>query len=323
MANERKRGLGRGLSALISPATTDDLKRTPPRPPLSANSPQRQQGAAPHQEPRTTQQPPAAAVSNGSVLVELDPHIIRQNPKQPRHEFREEALAELADSIRKDGVLEPVIVRIRNGQYELVSGERRVKATILADRETIPAIVRDVSDRDMLKLGLIENIQREDLNPMETALAYQGLIQEFNWTQEQLAEEVGKKRATVTNTLRLLQLPPDVQKAVAEGAISTGHAKALLSLESTEKQMAACRKIIAEGLSVRQAEKFSAPSPPKPVAVQPTQAQDPHVAQIEEELRRKFGTKVRVQTNDAYRGKIELEFYNLDDLDRLLNQLRR
>lgn len=292
MASPKKRGLGRGLSALIS---------TPE--------------SAPQAHPEA-----AEATAARERLVHLDPREVRPNPKQPRVQFSEEALEELAASIRQDGVQEPVIVRQAGGGYELVSGERRVRASVMADLETIPAIVRDVSDRDMLKLGLIENLQREDLNPIELATAYQGLIDEFHWTQEELGQQVGKRRSTVTNTLRLLELGPIAQDALAAGDITMGHAKALLAIEAPVEQAKLCRKIVKEGLSVRQAEKLASPKPPdsgkKPAA------KDPNLVSLEDDLRRSLGTKVAIKPASGGRGKIEIDYFNLDELERILSRLR-
>lgn len=297
MAKFKKGGLGRGLGALIS-------------------------GPAPDEESDLDIRPvPATPASGEERILQLDPHGIKPNPKQPRVSFNEEALEELAESIRRDGVFEPIVVRRSGAGYELVSGERRVRATIMAGLDTVPAICRAVSDSDMLKLGLIENIQREDLNAIELAEAYQALINEFGWTQEDLSVEVGKKRATVTNTLRLLNLPADVQRAVAEGAISMGHARALLALKSPHDQSAACRLIVERDLSVRQTEKLA--SPPKPRAKREAE-RNPHIAAIEDDLRKSLGTKVtvRAQGSDASKGTVEIEYYSLDDLDRILDVLR-
>jgi len=250
-------------------------------------------------------------------LLYLDPQEIEPNPNQPRKAFAEEALEELAESIRRYGVQEPVIVRKADGLYQLVSGERRVRASIMAGCEKIPAVCREVSDQDMLKLGLIENVQREDLNPIELARAYQGLIDALGWTQEQTAAEIGKNRVTVTNTLRLLQLPEDLQRYVVDGSLSMGHARALLALPTAEAQRAAARKIILQGLSVRAAEKLAAPKSPKP----PEPPKDPNVADLEDELRRRLGTKVTIRPR-RNRGKIEIEYFNLDELERILGMLR-
>ncbi len=294
MASAKKGGLGKGLSALIS-STTDPQERLVP-----------------------SQQ--SKALEDGSLYLMLNPRDMRPNPKQPRQHFDEDGLQELAKSIRNDGLQEPVIVRENNGGYEIVSGERRVRASILAEIDAIPAICRDVSDQDMLKLGLIENIQREDLNPMELARAYRALTTDFDWTQDELAAQVGKKRATVSNTMRLLNLPEDVQEHVIEGAITMGHARALLALDSPAKMSNLCRRVIREDLSVRIVEKLTSPS--KPGKAKPAPVKDPHVETIEDDLRRRLGTKVRLKANADWKGKIEIDFYNLDDLERILEILR-
>ncbi len=301
MVKTKKKGLGKGLSALIG----DNAAALPPASALNG----------------ATVGPAAETVGtpDGSQLIFLNPAEILPNPRQPRRGFDEVALEELAASIRRDGVQEPVIVRRTAAGYELVSGERRVRACILADLPQIPAICRDVSDRDMLKLGLIENIQREDLNPIELAGAYQALIDEFKWTQEELAMEVGKNRATVTNTLRLLHLPDVLQQQVADGSLSMGHAKALLSISSPAAQLAAARKIVKQGLSVRQAEKLAAETSPKPKKTAP---KDPNIAAIEDDLRRSLGAKVRIKSQQGGKGRIEIEYFDLDELDRLLDLLR-
>jgi len=293
VADPKKKGLGKGLGALISV----DIER-----------------------PSAGLKPGGTFVDDADRILHLDPHAIHPNPQQPRKAFDEDALQELADSIRRDGVQEPIIVRKAGDAHELVSGERRVRAAIMADLKTIPAICRDVSDADMLKLGLIENIQREDLNPIELALGYQALINTFRYTQEQLAEEIGKKRVTVTNTLRLLNLPQDVQGFVVDGSLTMGHARALLALPAPEAQRAAARKIIILGLSVRQAEKLAAPREPK--TKKPAATKDPNVAKIEDELRGLIGSKVTVRTMRGNRGRIEVEYYSLDDLDRILRVMR-
>jgi len=297
VASEKKRGLGRGLDALIPSIAGDAVPGARATPPA----------------------PPEERVAPGAQVLSLDPQAIRPNPKQPRVSFNEEALEELAESIKRDGVQEPVIVRRRGDAYELVSGERRVRACVMAGLETVPALCRDVSDTDMLKLGLIENIQREDLNAIELAGAYETLMGEFTWTQEELAAQVGKKRATVANTLRLLNLPRDVQGRVVDGSISMGHARALLALNSPNAQSAACRKIIEQGLSVRQAEQLAAPKQPKK---RQAPAKDPNVASLEDELRRHLGTRVTVRSGKNHRGRIEIEYFSLDELDRILSVLR-
>ncbi len=295
MASARKKGLGKGLGALI--------------------------GAEPLNLDAHRAAAPAGPGVAGARLLGLDPRMIEPNSEQPRQVFDEEKLEELAASIGRDGLLEPVCVREVDGKYELVSGERRVRASIMAGLEEIPAICREVSDREMLKLGLIENIQREDLNPMEIARGYQKLLDEFAWTQEHLSRELGKKRVTVTNTLRLLNLPKSIQTQVAEGELTMGHAKALLSLPSAQAQLAAARSITTQGLSVRQAEKLANGAKAAAAAKKAPAAKDPNIASIEDRLRRKLGAKVTLKSPDGKRGKIEIEYYSLDELERLLDLL--
>jgi ParB family transcriptional regulator, chromosome partitioning protein len=295
---KKKRGLGRGLDALMGGAT--------------ATSP----------EPVTREAPVMdEEVRDGEVVIYLDPRNVQPNPKQPRKTFDDESLEELAESIRKDGIQSPVVVRQRAGTYELVSGERRTRAALMAGLDRIPAICREVSDRDMLRLGLIENIQREDLNYIELARAYKKLIDELGWTQEQLADEVGKKRTTVTNTLRLLNLPDDVQDRVADGSIQMGHARALLAFASRKGQSDACKRIIEDGLSVREVERLAAAPKAKPKP-KPAPPKDPNITTIEDELKRKLGTRVSLHTRSGGKGALEIEYTSLDELDRLLTLLR-
>ena len=305
MAKPKRGGLGRGLGALIPAGGADDdapapKKSTPAPPPTPVES------------------------ESGERLVHLDPTTILPNPKQPRKVFDEDALQELAESIRMDGVQEPVIVREVNGEFELVSGERRVKASVMADKDLIPAICRDVSDRDMLKLGLIENIQREDLNPIETAEAYDQLIEEFGWTQDELADRVGKKRATVTNTLRLLKLPHEVRDGLSQGLISMGHARALLAIPNAKAQVQAFAKVVRNELSVRETEALASKKPGAggKSSGKSSPAKDPNVTTFESELRRTLGTKVNLRPSGKESGKIEIEYYSYDDLERILDALR-
>ncbi len=306
MASSKKKGLGKGLGALLGENK------------LSADGPGAATAAA-----AATPVAPEEVLPDGTRLLYLDPTALEPNPKQPRRVFVEEALEELSASIKQDGVQEPVLVRQVGDKYELISGERRVRASIMADVTRIPAVCREVSDRDMLKLGLIENIQREDLNAMELARGYQDLIDEFGWTQEELSVEVGKKRATITNTLRLLNLPEVVQEQVADGSLTMGHARALLAIESVAGQIAAARKIIKEGLSVRQAEKLAVAS--KEAAGNGSKKRvekDPNIVQVEDDLRRHLGAKVALRQGQNGRGKIEIEYFDADELERLLSVLR-
>jgi len=299
VAKGKKRGLGRGLDALMGSSTAAPPTPTPPPVDTTAEVEEAQAG---------------------ETILELDPRNLQPNPKQPRKIFDDDALGELADSIRKDGIQSPIVVRQRAGTYELVSGERRTRAALMAGLDTVPAICREVSDRDMLRLGLIENIQREDLNYIELAKAYKKLVDELGWTQEELAAEVGKKRTTVTNTLRLLNLSDEVQDRVADGSIQMGHARALLGYSTEQAQASACKRIIEEGLSVREIERLaSAPKVrPKPKAT----VKDPNITTIEDELKRRLGTRVSLHTRSGGKGALEIEYTSLDELDRLLTLLR-
>ncbi len=302
MAAPKKKGLGRGLGALLGGTEQAAAVAAPSSAPLA--------------------EPEVVTLSDGSRLVELNPQDVKPNPQQPRLHFNEEQIEELAASIKQDGLIEPIVVRQVDGIYELISGERRVRASIMAEQDSIPAIIKDVHDDDLLKLGLIENIQREDLNPIELAQAYKLLGDKFDWTQDEIAKQVGKKRATVSNTMRLLHLPSDIQEHVLTGSLSMGHARALLAVGSESKQRSLCRRILEDGLSVREVER--AARPPLPKANPPARiAADPHTDALEDELRKTLGTKVRVKADKNHRGKIEIDFYSLDDLDRILDMLRR
>lgn len=262
-----------------------------------------------------------------SVLVNLDINSIRLNPKQPRKYFDEAKLDELSTSIQRNGVLEPVIVRpSADGCYELVAGERRFRASVMAGLATIPAVSRDLDDRETLEIGLIENVQREDITPLECAEAYRRLIDDHGMTQEQIAESVGKSRSAVANTLRLLNLQPEILESLQKEEISEGHARALLSITDHPSRIALWRKILRDGLNVRAAEKLarsstdSCPSHRSDVsrATNRQPSLDPNTANVEDKLRRFLGTKVTI-TPGTGKGKIEIEFYDEDDLIRILD----
>ncbi len=249
--------------------------------------------------------------------IELD--SIRANPQQPRREFDDEGLRDLAASIKSKGVVQPIIVRKMDDGFELIAGERRLRATKMAGMERIPVFIADVKDgSEALELALIENLQREDLNPMEQAEGFQRLATKYDLTQEQIAERVGKSRAAVANTLRLMNLPRDVQISLSSGKITAGHARAILAFSDRERQVALWKKIINEGLSVRKAEQFakkmtSPTAPAKTATRKPT-----YITQIEERLRNTLGTHVRLHHRKGKGGKIEIEYYSDEDLDRLL-----
>jgi ParB family chromosome partitioning protein len=247
---------------------------------------------------------------------------IEPNPLQPRQDFDEQKLAHLVSSIKAHGVLQPIIVRKTADKYQIIAGERRWRAAQKLDMMSIPALIRDATDEDMLKLALIENLQREDLNPIEEAHAYTALIEEHDLTQDALAHHLGRDRSTIANTMRLLGLPDDIQAHVSRGTISMGHARALLSLPDEAAQRALCRQIIVEDLSVRQVEKLvkQGARPGTKHAKRIAPRKDPDIRRIEEDLQRALGTKVSIQAAGK-RGKIEIEFYSPDQMEALIARL--
>ena len=256
-------------------------------------------------------------VAAGSELVQkLAIDLIEPNPYQPRRVFGQEAIEELAQSIRVDGLIQPIIVRRNGSRYSLVVGERRWRAARLAGLGHIPAIVQDIPQDRVLEVTLVENIQREDLNPIEIALALNRMIQELGLSHETLASRTGKNRTTVTNLLRLLRLPKDIQELVAEKRLSMGHARAILGLEDAQQQRAVAEKTAAQGLSVRQVERLVRKMlrPANPERKDPI---DPNVAAAVEEMERALGTKVRLVPQGENKGQLEIEYYSAEDLDRI------
>ena len=254
----------------------------------------------------------------GEEIIHLDVGRIFPGEQQPRKMFRDDSLRELAASIKEKGVLQPVIVsRVGDGTFRLITGERRWRASSLAGLKKIPAMIKNVASKDSLEIALIENIQREDLNPIEAAEAFSRLIIEFNLTQEDLSDRVGKDRATVANYLRLLKLPDEVRSYLYNGSLTMGHAKAILSIEGKANQIDAARRIIKKGLSVREAELLAKKIPLSPKA---QTSVDPQVSSLEEKLIKNLGTKVRI-INRGRKGKIEIEYYSFEELERLLDIL--
>lgn len=250
-------------------------------------------------------------------FVEID--RIRPGNQQPRKFFDEKALKELSTSIREKGILQPIIVsRTGDGTFQLITGERRWRASMLAGLKKIPALIKNVASKDSLEIALIENIQREDLNPIETAEAFNRLIKEFNLTQDELSDRVGKERATVTNYLRLLKLPDEIKILLYDGTLSMGHARAILALEGRSAQVEAARRIIRKGLSVREAEALAKK---KPKSQSTRASKDPQISSLEEKLKRHLGTKVQITQKNKKTGRLEIEYYSLEELDRLLDIL--
>jgi len=292
MAVKKKGGLGRGLEALLGSAAV-------------------------------TSQPEAANRAGDSELRNLPLDIIQRGKYQPRIDMRPDALEELADSIRAQGVVQPIVVRpIGKDRYEIIAGERRWRAAQMAGLHEIPTIVREVADNAAIAIALIENIQREQLNPMEEARALQRLIEEFELTHQQAAEAVGRYRVAVSNLLRLLALNDDLKRLLENGDLEMGHARALLALTGTQ-QSGAARNVVAKGLSVRETERLvkqlQAGSAEKPVA----KTTDPDVRRLEQELGQTLGATVNIQQKSKGRGKLVITYNSLDELDGILEHIRK
>jgi len=293
-APRRGRGLGRGLGALIPEATT------------------------------------AATDVPGDRMVTVPLDAIEPNPEQPRRDFDRGELDALADSIREQGLLQPVVVRMLSSDaFQLIAGERRWRAAARAGLDRIPAIIRETTDDEMLPLALIENLLREDLNPIEEALAFQRLGQELQWTQEAIGERIGKSRVHVANTLRLLKLPEPIRADVASGRMSTGHARAVLACETEPEMFALRERILNQNLTVREAEEVpQALRRKSPMRRAPgkrageVRQVSPELRELEERLQRAFGTPIQIHERSG-RGRVTLEFYSYDDLDRLAELLMK
>ena len=257
-------------------------------------------------------------------ILELNIDMIVPNEYQPRRAFNDTALNELVASIREKGIIQPVIVRrASDNSYHLIAGERRWRAARIAGISNIPAIVKDAAPMESLELALIENIQREDLNPLETAEAFQRLISDFSITHDDLSKKVGKDRATVTNYLRILKLPFEVKQWIAEGSLSIGHAKALLQVEHQRIQIEIASRVIKQGLSVRETENLCKKNPSIQISQSKfRKSRDPQIASLEEKMMHSLGTKVRlIHRSNKKGGRIEIEYYSLEELDRLLELL--
>jgi ParB family transcriptional regulator, chromosome partitioning protein len=303
-----KPALGRGLSALLGGATIPGMPPSElPAPPTTS----------------VVAIPPPTGSQEQVERVPLD--RIRPCSLQPRKDFAPESLRELADSIRAQGIVQPLVVRPRGNHLELIAGERRWRAAQLAGLSEVPVIRREADDRAALELALIENLQRENLNPIEEAQGYARLIEQFSLTQEEAAAKVGKSRAVVANALRLLKLAPSIETDVREGRLSVGHAKVILGLASEKLQLQAAQRVLKEALNVRQTEglvaKFqSHNSGPAKTGSMPVPTRDAHVARLEDRLRERLGTKVHLRYAQG-KGVLEIAFFSDDDLDRVLQLL--
>jgi len=297
----RKRGLGRGLDALLG----------------ASNAKQTAGGVA--------EQVQGSGQSTGNedhALKELPVDLIQRGKYQPRKDIDPESLQELADSITAQGVMQPIVVRpISDRKYEIIAGERRWRATQLAGLDIIPAVIRDVSDEAAIAMALIENIQREDLNPIEEAMSLQRLQQEFELTQQEVASAIGKSRSTVANLLRLMTLQGDVRRLVEHGDLEMGHARALLGLEGNDQSQAA-RSVVGKGLSVRQTEALVRNLLAKKDRPAPEKGIDPNIRQLQDDLSQRLGTRVQIQHSARGKGKLVLAYNSLDELDGILSHIK-
>ncbi len=311
-----KQVLGRGLGALLG--ANQQAKGVH----LPSETPQ-------HDQPKDKISPATAvdtkqtvASGEGVRIVPIDK--IKPNPNQPRKDFSQDAINELSESIKQQGILQPLIVRQRGEYYEIIAGERRYRAAQLAGLKQAPIVIKDVDDREALEMSLVENLQRENLNPIEEAEGYANLINTFNLTQEEAAAKVGKNRATVANALRLLKLPDEIKSLLRSGNISTGHAKVILSLEDPKLQKLAVEKVIKDGLNVRQTEELINLLKAHSATVDTKnrskkfQNRDTHIVDLEKQLMQKLGTKVTLHYREG-KGAVEIKFFSNDELERILN----
>ena len=250
--------------------------------------------------------------------------MVEPNRDQPRHKFDEEALNELADSIKQYGIISPIIVQDRKDHYEIIAGERRWRAAKIAGLKEIPVIIKNFTEQEIVEISLIENIQRENLNPIEEALAYKRLLTEFHLKQEEVAQRVSKSRTAVTNSMRLLKLADEIQQMIIDESLTTGHARALITIEDESKQIEIAKKVVNEKLSVRDIEKLVKDlNKPKKEKKESKQLKNDFIYQdIEEKLKQSLGTKVTVSAKEDGSGKIEIDFYSSEELDRILDLLK-
>lgn len=293
----KSRGLGKGLDSLIPVGNADGKGK------IGINS-----------VPVSEEKP--------DKMVKIT--MVEPNRDQPRHKFDEEALNELADSIKQYGIISPIIVQDRKDHYEIIAGERRWRAAKIAGLKEIPVIIKNFTEQEIVEISLIENIQRENLNPIEEALAYKRLLTEFNLKQEEVAQRVSKSRTAVTNSMRLLKLADEVQQMIIDESLTTGHARALITIEDENQQIEIAKKVVNEKLSVRDIEKLVKDlNKPKKEKKESKQLKNDFIYQdIEEKLKQSLGTKVTVSAKEDGSGKIEIDFYSSEELDRILDLLK-
>ena len=334
----KRQALGRGLSSLIPDKGKDPIAGVDLRSPRTSaadtlarrdigSEPHGVKGAGPVTAVTATAEPASPETTStdaraGGSLQWVDIDRIHPNPYQPRKHFQETEIEELAASIRASGILQPIILRRIDSGYGIVAGERRWRAAQRAGLLEVPAIVREIAEDRLLEVALIENIQRQDLNPIEEARAYLSLIEDFGLTQAEVAEKVGRQRSTIANALRLLELPARVQQMVEQGTLTMGHAKALAALPGAKAQEVGAGIIIKGSLSVRETESWVKRHTHQVVPSTPTPARpDPHVRAAEEALQQALGTKVRIQSSGGEKGRILIEYYSSEELDRLYARL--
>ena len=294
----KSKGLGRGLDTLI-----------PEKKSIKSSQKSETSKSAEKQEPQ-----------NGELMMKIN--MVEPNRDQPRKNFEEDALLELADSIKQMGVLQPLLVRKRNDYYEIIAGERRWRAAKIAGLKEVPVIIKDYTEQEIVEIGLIENIQRENLNPIEEAMAYKKLLEEFHLKQDEVAERVSKSRTAVTNSMRLLKLNEKVQQMIIDDMITTGHARALLAIDDQEQQYILANKIFDEKLSVRETEKLikDIKNPKKPKIKKPVENAFLY-DDLANKMKELMGTKVNISTKGNGKGKIEIEYYSDKELERMFDMI--
>ena len=307
----KKSGLGRGLDALFPEKTVQSKPKT-------VKTVKEEKKVAVDTKKSSQQE-----TSNGERMMKIS--MIEPNREQPRKKFDEDALQELSESIKQYGILQPLLVSDKKDYYEIVAGERRWRAAKMAGLKEVPVVVKEFSTQEIVEISLIENIQREDLNPVEEAMAYKRLIDEFHLKQDEIAERVSKSRTAVTNSMRLLKLDSRVQQMMVDEMISAGHARAILAISDPEQQYNAAMKVFDEKLSVRETEKLVksilTPTKKKPVVSNPTE--DAIYESLEEKMKGITGTRVFIHRKKNNKGKIEIEYYSKDDLERILFELKK
>lgn len=305
-----KRGLGKGLGAFFGEEVVQEVAKDQENEKKEITSDKEEKASVEEKETEN---------ENGEFFVKIS--RIEPNREQPRKDFAEEQLQELADSIRQYGVLQPLLVQKKGDLYEIIAGERRWRAAKLAGLKELPVVVREYGKQQAMEIALIENVQREDLNPIEEAIAYQRLMQEFQLKQEEIAERVSKNRSTITNSMRLLNLAPEIQQMLIDGLISSGHARTLLAISDLEQQLALAERIIREHLSVREVEKAVkalGKAPKEKKKEKEDEALELIFKNLEERMKTVVGTKVNINRKDRSKGKIEIEYYSEAELERIV-----